>query len=364
MTAPEMNLTDEQIIRFLVCEIHRLAESDVSNSAVRKSLFLLTRDLPKENRIRKAIPFYWFYRGPISDPLDLVHYSMEKEGKIQRVTTSEEANLYRCIVEPDLVVQKLFSDEVKDLSKIVRDYNVGAPNGLERLMEKCYERAPPFSKCYNIDFRRKYRGLYMALLFVEDQKTWRQLIDESIASLSECERALPTYDEFKTFNAYFSIFVRCYKQAFYSERMKNDADARRIFAAHTRELRDDIWKTFEEIFRTCDDGHDPGYEEKMREWILYANDTIILLGQYIAFYMNYVQRNFGQGPELRDTLDIMPVKSAEEHPSLTVIRMIAEGRQLPEQMAAAERHVESGCMVCKANLEIYRKLGKSRPISA
>lgn len=349
---------EKEMVKSLIREIYSLiGDTQITRSALQKIIFLYTRQLSSENPIKKLLPFYWFYKGPTSDVFQQIYDEMLLSKEIIKVTKAEDLNIYKSNKNLKSYVNTNFiniNNQKTSLEDIINYYK---EKGFDSLLERCYDEFGPFafSKLFNMRFRKKYDTIYSAIL-AERENEWKIGIPEACGLLDACVQALPQNIEFDCYNYYFRLFSDCFHRGFKSDRFLEDKTVRRIFSTHTNEIRNDIWKNFEEIVRLLDKiGHDSGYEDKIEEWKLYADDTIKLLAPTIFFYFDYVNNNFPLDNNTQKTI-INKESLNKDHISLIVLEWIAKN-ELPKIGFEWElEHLKTGCIRCNQNLSDYREL--------
>lgn len=346
-----------ELIESLIKKIHQLIGPGVTRSTCLKSLYLLTRQLDQDNEIRKALPFYWFYKGPLSEPFQQAHHNMYIQKTMNKGSPGEDGHIYYCDKEDiDSKIEEENSEAFKMLEKILNDgYDIETKNST-KLIHDCYRNYAPFDfmPFFNIEFRDKYNEMYIKILYDEDQEGWKNHFQGTLSMLETCEKNLPDFPEYEQFNDYFKIYVRCFKRAFNSSKLLRDDTIRRLFATHTKELRDDIWKCFEEITRCLDIGHDfdSRYEKMVDMWKLYANETSLILGQFINFYHDNVTIKIGWN----ESLSVDKIFSDEYHIPLIELEWMAKENTPSNQFSKQYKHLDSGCQICKENFRKYKKM--------
>jgi len=253
-------------------------ESSFTTRQLLKILFKLKKQLPDNELLQKALPYYWYTHGPYSETVANSITSMIRSDTLNLV----EADGYElpCLPKAPIIIKTVAEPEVYDaLKSILATHDVYHP---DKLISEIYRNYAPY------EFVSLYK---LELLTNLRQYVSRRKFDEILSLedvLYECEAALPIEPFFEDFNNEFSLFVTYTSLLFDHARETKGINTSFYQTLKTAET---LWARFASGLRILPKGHDEFYEDRLPRWLaMFRKDVKYKLVPKIDFYNSYVTK--------------------------------------------------------------------------
>jgi hypothetical protein len=295
----------DDVIYYLISRLYSLKKLGANEGFTRKLIFKvlykLSRSLPKDDPFRVNLPYYWYFYGTVSDPVDNCIAMARYNGWMSPVTgkyylsmTSEFPKF--CIEEPDAErIDGLLSDIFKKVDL----------NNLQPFYESIYRDYAPnkFMVSFGLDFTNAI-GVNIRDDEYDDFVDGKivQDIDNIRSLISSCEYFIPREPIFKEYKYVFSTYVVLVERALdYVE--SAGKDDLKLFR-NIRLLTQEVWKEFIIGNATLKNSHDEEYETKVCEWKERFDNNLPFLKQSVNSVYDHVFKEVKDGLqyELQDDM--------------------------------------------------------------
>lgn len=228
----------------------------LSLKQVLKALYLAKMDLPDGNRIRDALPYYWYLSGPTSDLVYKEFTGMMAEGIVRRVPHSA----YEMFSLAGGVGAPKHEGDAARAAERVRFHAAGFKS-VDRMLRDVYKNAPyGFYTAYRLDFMPLLERHCDARIHYEGGADGTR--EMALEALTGAVVEIPAGAEFTRFRLAISSYARSLRVLLQDDGMYDEHVPRDIEAA--RRLCDMVWTAF--AYHACIYRHDPYYESKVGRW--------------------------------------------------------------------------------------------------
>ena len=261
------------------------AEPGLSETGIQKISYVLKEELNDKNKIRRSLPFYWYYYGPYSEVVKEAIISASEEGIIEEKNIGENYSVW-CLKNLSNYRQPTngnFKEINEKLTKLsVNPYTIGRFTGF------LYKTNAPRSfrfQFYLAKERLNDAVKALSQIKINFDKVFTSHRKRVCEQLFESEGSLPRDDLFKNYNDLFSYYVTII------DRSLNHAD---VFDVEKRDCLDDIvqltetaWRTFGQGERILEHDNYQPYKDKLSFWRRIYSKHLEALGSSLKGFDEY-----------------------------------------------------------------------------
>ncbi len=265
----------------------------LSKTAIQKILYKVSVSLPKGDKVRSSLPYYWYNYGPYSDVVESAIDGLRMNGTLlEEETHTGKTVLMAAGTRPEGIA--VLNDASEMVKNVVASCN---PYRIEPLIEEIYRTyAPfPFLPHYKLDFlapltlyvQRAAKEQTTLIRFSSDLDTPH--IDALENMLYTCEVEIPDDPLFDEFTDIFTSFVSAAGIAF--DRMRHEDPDCGFLAEETQKRAEEIWYTFTRGLRILKEAHDPYYDPEISTWHILYQAKLRELNPAIREYTRSVRKS-------------------------------------------------------------------------
>jgi len=271
----------DSVLDILISQIlHTSSDHKSSKSTIYKILYDLKQNLDPKNPITNDIPFYWYFHGPISDPINDHITKMEHRGIIERELLQNGWPLIQLKHEISMNNYPGLDEVYSILSNILKGFDFSKT---AEYREKIYRKYAPFSfmNTFKHDYLKRLESLNYK---IEQRIKFGESVNESELQkefgilekyLFNSENELSVNPIFEDFQEFYSSFVT---GTFRIIEMNLDETDLIKFSLRKQILEfqnETTWNTFALGVRIPDEGHDSFYNDNVPVWTEKFDDSLI-----------------------------------------------------------------------------------------
>jgi hypothetical protein len=228
-----------------------------------KLLFQLKKELPPDDPVNQAIPYYWFNYGPMCPAVSAAFEFLCETGELKKKR--------RFVFVGQRSYLALPMNVITAVKAVVRGFNSWAP--LKKYVERIYLAYAPF------EFMHPYRYQFLDATesYTKKLRNGQETLNEFAAAkdkhayghalelkerLYECELKVPNLADFDGFEVLFSSFVG--DAALALNYLKDHTNYPLLADVH--KTADQIWQTFVKGVRVQNIAHDRSYDKDVPQW--------------------------------------------------------------------------------------------------
>jgi hypothetical protein len=255
----------DAIVRSLIRQIFKEKPNHQFNKTqLMKLLYNLKKSLPSDDPIHEIIPYYWYYHGPMSEP---VSHGVEFLYGIGALKKKRRF----VFVDGNINYESLPVYIIKAVKSLLNGFN--SWDNPKKYYDQIYIDDAPF------EFSRPYRCLFLDKLekYVEKMKNGQTTLGTFLDStqtgtsrrviafkktLYQCELKIPNIADFDEFGRLYSSFVG--DAALVFDYLQSETN--HLLLERTYDVAKIVCKTFAKGGRIQDTAHDPPYEKDVPRW--------------------------------------------------------------------------------------------------
>lgn len=255
----------DAIVRALIRQIFKeKPRHEFSKTQLMKLLYNLKKSLPTDDPIQEIIPYYWYYHGPMSEPVSSGFDFLYGIGAIKKRRRF-------VLVNEDFAYESLQAYVIDAVKSLLKGFN--SWDNPKKYYQRIYEDNAPF------EFSRPFRFLFFDKLeaYTKTMKNGQTTLEKFAVSkqnnasrrilglkkaLYESELNIPNIADFDEFNKLYSSFVGDAALVFdYLQIETNNFLLERMC-----DVAKTVCKTFAKGARIQEIAHDPPYDKDVPRW--------------------------------------------------------------------------------------------------
>lgn len=255
----------DAIVRSLIRQIFKEKPNHQFNKTqLMKLLYNLKKSLPADDPIHEIIPYYWYYHGPMCEPVSNGVEFLHGVGALKKKKRF-------VFVDNNLRYEALPLHIIKAVKSLLNGFN--SWTNPKKYYDQIYIDDAPF------EFSRPYRFLFFDKLekYTEKMKNGQTILGNFVDStqtgaskrligfkktLYECELKIPNIADFDEFSRLYSSFVG--DAALVFDYLQSETN--HLLLERTYYVAKIICKTFAKGGRIQDIAHDPSYDKNVPRW--------------------------------------------------------------------------------------------------
>jgi hypothetical protein len=245
-----------------------------------KLLFKLDQELPHNHSLKFSIPYYWYFHGPLSDPVTEKLSSLLGNGL--EIFEKNRNTLYRIQDSAEYNPNNIDEETRNIINQLLE------PKNFFQIDKKVYKEYAPY------EFMYPYKFIFLENIkkygkVSTDESENSDLMDDAVDLCYDCESKLPGEKYFLEYEDLFSKFARTLDKI-------NRNDIGKDYFIEIFTSTNKIWETFAYGLRT--QHHHNYYENSVSQWDAQFKSEIDNLN-YVIEDFSSIARSSSRKPKIK-----------------------------------------------------------------